>query len=233
MTDVAPSSPAAPGTSHSLSQRPRNPRGQGDRLREELIAAAQDLLAEAAHPDDVSIRAVARRAGVSPTAAYRHFSDRDDLVMTAIHSCFDEFTEELAVAVADVDNPFDKLRAAGRAYFAFAQAGHGHYRVLFSNPMPFEMEHDLGHDQTGSDGAAAGAEMAGSTAFEALIGLVQACLDAGAQTRTDDATYLSFQIWTWVHGIVDLRITHPGMDWPPAERLLDDLSVALGLVPPD
>ena len=233
MTDVAPSSPAATGASHSLSQRPRNPRGQGDRLREELIAAAQDLLAEAAHPDDVSIRAVARRAGVSPTAAYRHFTDRDDLVMTAIHSCFDEFTEELAVAVADVDNPFDKLRAAGRAYFAFAQAGHGHYRVLFSNPMPFEMAHDLGHDQTGSDGAAAGAEMAGSTAFEALIGLVQACLDAGAQTRTDDATYLSFQIWTWVHGIVDLRITHPGMDWPPAERLLDDLSVALGLVPPD
>ena len=233
MTNVTPSSPATSGASHSLKQRSRNPRGQGDRLREELIAAAQDLLAEAAHPDDVSIRAVARRAGVSPTAAYRHFTDRDDLVMTAIHSCFDEFTEELAVAVADVDNPFDKLRAAGRAYFAFAQAGHGHYRVLFSNPMPFEMAHDLGHDQTGSDGAAAGAEMAGSTAFEALIGLVQACLDAGAQTRTDDATYLSFQIWTWVHGIVDLRITHPVMDWPPAERMLDDLMVALGLVPPD
>ena len=211
------------------SERARNPRGQGDRLREELIVAAQDLLAEAAHPDDVSIRAVARRAGVSPTAAYRHFTDRDDLVITAIHSCFDEFTEELALAVADVDDPFDKLRAAGSVYFAFARAGHGHYRVPFSNPMPIvhiSDEHSAGdHDEHDP-------ETAGSTAFDALIDLVQACLDAGAATRTDDAVYLSFQVWTWVHGIVDLRITHPTMDWPPAEQMLDDLTVALGLVSP-
>jgi hypothetical protein len=73
--------------------------------------------------------------------------------------------------------------------------------------------------------------MAGVTAFEALVSLVQSCLDAGACTRTDDAVFLSFQVWTWVHGIVDLRITHAAMDWPPEEQMLDDLQVALGLVP--
>ncbi len=62
--------------------------------------------------------------------------------------------------------------------------------------------------------------------------IVQACLDAGAPTRTDDATHLSFQVWTWIHGIVDLRITHAKMPWPPIEQMFDELQVALGLVPP-
>ena len=54
----------------------------------------------------------------------------------------------------------------------------------------------------------------------------------GAVTRTDDAVYLSYQVWTWMHGIVDLRITHPHMDWPDPERMVDDVAVALGLVRP-
>ena len=49
-------------------------------LRAELLDATLRLLADAPHPDDVSIRAIAREAGVSPTAAYRHFEDRDELV---------------------------------------------------------------------------------------------------------------------------------------------------------
>jgi AcrR family transcriptional regulator len=202
------------------SDRSRNPRGQGDRLRDELIEAAAHLLATAAHPDDVSIRAVARAAGVSPTATYRHFSDRDELVHAAVGSCFGEFAQEMLEATADEPNPFERLRAAGRSYLEYAMAEHGHYRVLFSNPVP--MHSDLVE-----------ADSAGKAAFEQLVDIVQACLDAGAPARSDDATYLSFQVWTWMHGIVDLRITHGHMDWPPAERLVDDVAVVLGLVEPE
>lgn len=202
------------------SPRTRNPRGQGDRLREELIAAAAELLSSAAHPDDVSIRAVAKAAGVSPTATYRHFSDRDELVHAAVGSCFSEFASEILEATASETDPFERLRAAGRGYLDYAMADHGHYRVLFSNPVP--MHSDLVE-----------ADSAGSAAFDQLVQVVQACLDAGARTRSDDATYLSFQVWTWMHGIVDLLITHPHMDWPAAEQLVDDVATVLGLVRPD
>ena len=199
--------------------RLRNPRGQGDRLREELIEAAVQLLADAPHPDDVSIRAIARAAGVSPTAAYRHFSDRDDLVCEAVGACFGEFAAEMLRRTEGMDDPFERLRETGRAYLHFATAEHGRYRVLFSNPVP--MSSDLVTDDS-----------AGMAAFSQLVDIVQACLDAGAPTRTDDAVFLSFQVWSWIHGIVDLRITHAKMDWPDADAMFDEVPVALGLVRP-
>ena len=199
--------------------RARNPRGQGERLRDELLEAALRLLADAAHPDDVSIRAIAREAGVSPTAAYRHFDDRDELVMEAVGCCFQDFAELLGERIAEVDDPFERLQEAGRAYVEFAEEQGGRYRVLFSNPVMFE-------------GAAETKHLAGDQAFDTLVRIVQDCIDAGAPTRTDDARFISYQVWTWVHGIVDLRITHHGMDFPDSEPMLQDLRVALGLVPP-
>lgn len=221
MTDATPSPTKQPGTAGDdpdVPLRRRNPRGQGERLRDELIAAAQDLLTEAGHPDDVSIRAVARRAGVSPTAAYRHFEDRDDLVCTAVNCCFADFAADMARRTADIGDPFERLREAGRAYLDFAQGEHGRYRVLFSNPI--DLDPQLKDD------------MAGHAAFTQLVDLIQSCLDAGAPARAD-ATYLAFQMWTWIHGIVDLRITHPHMEWPAAEQMFADAQVALGLSPPE
>ena len=216
MTDVTPR-PATPNAP-DRPDRPRNKRGGGDRLRDELLDAAVGLLSDAAHPDDVSIRAIARAAGVSPTAAYRHFEDRDDLVCAAVGACFTEFAEDMLRATSRVEDPFERLRLAGRAYLEYATAEHGHYRVLFSNPVSLSPKSED--------------DMAGKAAFTQLVAIVQDCLDAGAPTRTQDAQFLSFQVWTWIHGIVDLRITHPHMEWPPAEALFDEVQVALGLVPP-
>ncbi|MGB3737621.1 MAG: helix-turn-helix domain-containing protein, partial [Ilumatobacter sp.] len=52
--------------------RQRNPRGEGDQLRTDLLEAGADLIAEHGSVDGISLRAVARRTGVSPTAVYRH-----------------------------------------------------------------------------------------------------------------------------------------------------------------
>ncbi len=222
MTDVtpAPVPSDAPRTAPAVGPaRPRNKRGEGERLREELLDAAVGLLSEAAHPDDVSIRAIARAAGVSPTAAYRHFEDRDDLVCEAVGACFAEFAEDMLRATSRTEDPFERLRLAGRAYLDYAHAEHGHYRVLFSNPVSITSK-------------AEDEQLAGKAAFTQLVQIVQDCLDAGAPTRTQDAEFLSFQVWTWIHGIVDLRITHPMMPWPDAEAMFDEVQVALGLVPP-
>jgi len=209
----------AAGPTAPVAKRSRNPRGQGDRLRDELLEAAVDLLSDAPHPDEVSIRAIARAAGVSPTAAYRHFSDRDELLCAAVGTCFEEFAQEMLERTEGLDDPFERLRETGRAYLDYAMAEHGHYRVLFSNPVPM-------------DSGLVDEDSAGKAAFTQLVDIVESCLDQGAPTRTHDAVFLSFQVWTWIHGIVDLRITHAKMPWPPIEDLFDDLQVALGLVRP-
>jgi AcrR family transcriptional regulator len=205
--------------------RPRSPRGQGEQLRTELLDSALRLLAAEGDPEDVSIRAVAKAAGVSPTAAYRHFADRDDLLEAAVGRCFELFSVLLLRAIDGVDDPFQALRMAGRAYVAFAQSDQGLYRALFSNPLHLDKE--VGDDDS-----------PGHTAFDTLVEMVQACLDAGAPAHgpggsdEPDATYLAVQVWTWLHGMVDLRITHPTMPWPDSDVFLDDIQRALGLVAP-
>ncbi|MEZ5238316.1 MAG: WHG domain-containing protein [Microthrixaceae bacterium] len=215
------------GFEHKRPQqrRERNPRGEGERLRRELLENALELLSEASHPDDVSIRAIARQTGVSATAAYRHFVDRDDLVYCAIGLAFEEFGEALASEVATAKDPFEAIAAAGRAYRRYAEEYEGRYRVLFSNPMACP------HTTTATE-----EELdAGTTAFDNLVVLVQAALDAGAPAgaRGVTAEYLAYQLWTWIHGIVDLRITHPHDAWPDAADLFADAQRLLGLCAPD
>ena len=226
MTDVTEPGAPPPAGAVPPDERPvrtRNPRGQGERLRTELLDATLRLLADAPHPDDVSIRAIAREAGVSPTAAYRHFEDRNDLVREAVGCCFQGFAELLVERTGAVDDPFERLAEAGRAYIDFAEEQRGRYRVLFSNPVPFDLDVDSDH-----------LHLAGDEAFDALVALVQDCIDAGATTRSTDARYVAYQVWTWAHGIVDLRITHRAemKDFPDARQMFDDLRTALGLAQP-
>jgi AcrR family transcriptional regulator len=220
-----PGGRSAPSFGHRpANRRERSPRGEGEQLRTELLSHALELLSESGNPDDVSIRAIARRTGVSATAAYRHFVDRDDLVYCAVGATFEDFSASLSAAVAAADGPFEALAAAGRAYRTYAAEQPGRYRVLFSNPMSCP-------DTT----SATDEEIdAGSGAFDMLVALVQDALDAGAPAGPDaDATYLAFQLWSWIHGMVDLRITHPDAPWPDLDTMFVDAQAILGLGPPD
>ena len=60
--------------------RRRNARGEGERLRQELIRAASQLLESLPGEESLSLRAVARQAGVSAPSVYLHFADKGELV---------------------------------------------------------------------------------------------------------------------------------------------------------
>ena len=192
--------------------RTRNPKGEGDRLRLDLLDAAADLLAETG--DVVSLRAIAARAGVSPTAVYRHFDDHLELLRHAVVHCWREFELALAGASGGIDDPYEAFRAAGTAYLAFAREQPGKYRVLFSNKV------DLGVD-----------EGVGGAAFDHLVEMVTNIFEANGDDR--DPHFVAVQVHTWIHGMVDLTARHPSSDWPYLDALLDDLGVRLGLVEPD
>ena len=193
--------------------RPRAARADGDRLRSDLLIAAADLIAEHGEIEAVSLRAVARRAGVSPTAVYRHFDDHVELLHDTVDHCWSTFYEQLRDAASASDDPFDAFRALGDAYVAYAMERTGQYRVLFSDKV------DLG------DGKSPG----GLAAFQLLVDAVARILDANGDRR--DPFFVAVQVHTWIHGIVDLCGSHPDMPWPETTQLLDGLSDALRLTP--
>src|SRR5882757_7106539 len=84
----------------STAPRGRNPRGQGERLRAEIVDAALRLLDELADDQALSLRAVAREVGIAATSVYIHFADRDALVLAALEHCY----AELSRAADDVES---------------------------------------------------------------------------------------------------------------------------------
>ena len=194
-------------------RRPRSARGAGDTLRTDLVTAAADLIAEHGEMEAVSLRAVARRAGVSPTAVYRHFDDHVELLRGTVDHCWSTFYEQLLHAHDSSDDPFVAFRAMGDAYVDYALDHPGQYRVLFSDKV------DLG------DGDSPG----GLAAFQLLIDAVARMLDRIGDDR--DPFFVAVQVHTWIHGIVDLCGSHPDMAWPDTPDLLDGLSTALQLEP--
>ena len=98
---------------HGVATRSRNPRGEGARLREQLLRAASEVLDEVGDADRVSVRAIARRAGVSPTALYLHFPDRDAAVAAAVDAGFVAFNAALRDAAGTGRLPDRELSDAG------------------------------------------------------------------------------------------------------------------------
>ncbi len=200
-------------------RRRRARRGEGHRLRGEIIAAASSLLAELGDANQLSMRAVADAVGVTPPSIYRHFADKQALLVAVLEERWAELSAALAEAAAEVEDPFEALRRIGLAYLGFAEKHPGHYRVLFSAAAPAGVSEER-------------AQHPGGWSFSILVDAVERCLQVGASVPPNrNSWFLATQIWICGHGLVDLRIGQRfPFPWPPAEQLLDALLADLGLV---
>lgn len=194
----------------------RTPRGQGDLLRDRLVDAALALIDEHGDPSQLSIRAVTKRAGVSPTAFYLHFEQRDELLRACVERSFVEFRDTVRVASAEADHASGRLMRAGLAYIAFARSRPARYALIFGPATPPARGAGMEpHEKS----AAAG------DAFGDLVALVLGYLDEGDPRRHEAAT-LAKGIWSGLHGFVTLRHSRPGMDWPGDEEFAGRLARA-------
>jgi len=188
--------------------RERNRRGEGSKLREEILAAAADLLERDGNEDAVTLRAVAREVGISAPSIYGHFDDREAIVAAVIDSVFTDFVAALRAAIVGVDDPVQRLRRVGRAYLAFAAERPRRYRLLFDRR---DLERD---DRPRAD--------VRRDSFGVLADALQACVDAGRSTSIDvlgDAT----SMWTSLHGFATLRAGVTQFPWPAETIMLDKI----------
>ena len=191
------------------SRRPRSPRGQGDSLRTDIVAAAGRLLSRTGSVADLSLRSVAREAGVATTSLYRHFDRLGTLVLAVRLQYLDEFSSALATTAAGAASPRERLHAVARAYLDWGLANPGPYAVLFSNlDLPDELVPEM--------------VAAGVTALEPIRAINAAVLPDAA-----DADLVTLHFWTALHGMVTLRTVRYSFPWPDLDAELDDLVVRL------
>ena len=100
-------------------------------LRRAIVQATIELL-ETTSASDLSLREVARRAGVTSGAPYHHFKTKADLLVDVACVGFEALGVELAAVDASKASPIDRLRKRIEVYLRFALAHGGHYRVMFS-----------------------------------------------------------------------------------------------------
>jgi AcrR family transcriptional regulator len=184
-------------------------RGQGDALREEILEATSELIAESGDAASVTLRAVARRVGVAATSIYLHFEGIDELLYEAKQCRFTELGEILRDAAESAgSDPAARLRACAHAYARFGMEHEGQYRVMFSSPIRTPVL----NPETG---------VVGSTTFGALVSRVAEFLDVPADDPR--AHLLAVHFWTALHGIVHLRTTMRAFAWPDLDEEIDDL----------
>ncbi|NED77720.1 TetR/AcrR family transcriptional regulator [Streptomyces sp. SID9944] len=152
-------------------------------LRAACLRAARELLEEDGSAG-LSLRAVARRAGVSATAPYRHYADREALVSAVAAQGYRELAESLATAHSSPSTP-DNLAAVAVAYVRFALDHPALFRVMFAEPC----------DPDNEERAAATAVIS-----EYVRGIVHRAFPGV------DPDALSTTVWALVHGLAFLHL---------------------------
>ena len=189
------------------TRRARARRGEGEKLRSEILAAAERLLVETGDEEAVSIRAIADAAGVTPPSIYLHFADKTELLGAVCEVRFQDFDRYLDEAVIGIEDPLEALEARGRAYVRFGLDHPEHYRILFmTRPATDVAPRDLDC-------------LPGLTAFGHLVEAVAGCMAAGA-LADGDAFLVATGLWSGLHGITSLLIARPDFPWPDIDQLL-------------
>lgn len=110
-------------------------------LKEACLRAAREAIAEQG-VEQLSLREVARRLGVSHQAPYRHYPSRDHLLVEVMRRCFRDFAAYLDDRGTHAD-PRRDLGALGARYLEYAASHAVEYRLMFGTPWP-EIGEELG-----------------------------------------------------------------------------------------
>jgi len=200
--------------------RERNRRGEGAKLRAEILKGATELLEQTGSEEAVTLRAIARQVGISAPSIYSHFPDREAIVDAIVDGAFRDFNVAIEAASDAAgragQGPLGRLRAAGTAYLRFAAERPNRYRLLF------ERRDVLGAGEFHFSAVR-------GQSFELLIANLRDCVEAGLSASTDPELD-AMAIWAALHGFATLHANLPGFPWPDTDALLDRIVYGLAQI---
>jgi AcrR family transcriptional regulator len=182
-----------------MADETARPYHHGD-LPAALLAAVAELIDEGGL-EAVSLRAAARRAGVSHAAPAHHFGDKAGLLTAFALDGFQRFGAALATARDQAEGSGEEvLLAMGRAYLAFTDEHRPHFEVMFRPELVGEHDTEV--------------HAAGAAALAVLADHLAACLEPGV--GDEEVFQLALATWSAIHGLAILRtdgvLAHLGVD---------------------
>ncbi len=147
-------------------------------------------------PGGFTLAEVARAAGVSGAAPYRHFPHRNALVAEIGRQGFERFAAELRAAWNEGrPNPARAIENAGRAYLAFARREPASYAAMFEPGFPLESEPGL--------------LAASERAFAVLREAAELAISGLPERGRPPAGMVALHLWSFAHGVAALFIGGP------------------------
>jgi AcrR family transcriptional regulator len=178
-------------------------------LRQALIDGALIILGKEGQ-GAITLREVARRAGVTHAAPYRHFDGKEALLAAVAEEGFHQLRHDMEqVAPGDGDS-LDRLQRFGEAYVRFALRNPAHYRLMYGP----EFAHRAAHG---------GLQEASKKAFMLLLDAVRECQQARL-VRDGDPVHVGLSMWSTVHGlsllIMDRQMEDAGVSKSQSEAVI-------------
>jgi len=161
-------------------------------LRRAMLDAALGLVEEEG-AGALTLRAAARRAGVSQAAPYRHFASKEALLAAVAEDGFRTMGQGMREAsAAEGDDPLARFRALGLAYVDFATTHPAHFQVMFGRAAA---------DRS----AYPSLQQAAGETFDLLVSAIADCQRAGL-VRPGDPAELALAAWSATHGLASLWV---------------------------
>ena len=176
----------------SARPRQRNARGEGDRLRSEIVEATIRLVD--AGIERLTLRAIAREAGITGPSIYDHFPDVKSIRNEVIRSCYEDLVARIHQAQQGVADPVGRLEATCLSYTSYGADFPHRYALLFRAERDQDEKLAVGQ--------------IGAAALQTLVDGIASCREAGRSTSSDPYDD-ALAVWTAIHGLTTLRSSRP------------------------
>ena len=164
-------------------------------LRNELLDTAEAHLAEAG-TEDLSLRALARTVGVSQTAPYRHFSDKNELLAALATRGYRKLLEDLEAAGHSAGaSPVEQMHAFARSYVSYAIGNPDLFKLMFGPTLQPTEDYPELHQAT-------------RDTYELVRAIMRRGIEQGI-FRDEDDHYMANAGWSGIHGLAVLKVDTP------------------------
>jgi AcrR family transcriptional regulator len=165
---------------------------QKEELKAKILQAAKELFMQKGF-EETSIRNIAEKIEYSPTTIYLYFKDKDE-IFYALHQEGFALLNQYFRPLANVGDPFERLKAINKSYIHFALENGEFYDLMFiiNSPIKSVSKQESDWEE-------------GRRAFGFLVNTVNECIQKG-YFRGMNPEVLAFTLWSMVHGICSLEI---------------------------
>ena len=185
----------------------RKAKGDGHLRRAEILLAAERIFIAEGY-EGATIRKIADEVGVSSTALYMHFRDKDEILLEI---CTEAMERLLSINSEISAQPIDsvtRVRLMLEAYVRFGLSQPNAYRLVFcSSPLADSVQKQATTNEIGSN------------CFDRFSGVVRE-IAAEGRLRTGDPRTVAQVLWVGCHGMTAMMITKPNFDWAAPEEFM-------------